>query len=252
MSNTEFIYGLHAVSGLLDNSPSQIKHLWLNERRQDQRVQACLDSAKQHGVAVTFVDGKDLEKKAGTSQHQGIVAECQAYTAKGEADLLADLVQLSQPWFFLVLDGVQDPHNLGACLRSADAAGVSAVITSKDQSASITPVVRKVACGAVDTIPFYQVTNLARTLRHLQKHNIWIYGLMDSAKTSIYQGDLTGNIALVLGAEGKGLRHNTQKHCDEHYHIPMAGTVSSLNVSVATGVCLFEAVRQRGADKLIQ
>ncbi|HGX92090.1 MAG TPA: 23S rRNA (guanosine(2251)-2'-O)-methyltransferase RlmB, partial [Candidatus Tenderia sp.] len=147
--------------------------------------------------------------------------------------------------FLLILDGVQDPHNLGACLRSADAAGVDAVIVPKDKAAGLTPVVRKVACGAAESVPFYQVTNLARTLRELQELGVWLVGAAGEADTTVYQADLKGSLAIVMGAEEKGLRRLTREHCDSLIKIPMAGTVESLNVSVATGICLFEAVRQR-------
>jgi 23S rRNA (guanosine2251-2'-O)-methyltransferase len=161
------------------------------------------------------------------------------------------LEALTVPPFLLILDGVQDPHNLGACLRSADAAGVHAVIVPKDRAVSLTAVVHKVAAGATESLPFIQVTNVARTIRELKVRNIWVFGFSDNAKANLFQANLTGPLALVMGAEGTGLRHLTEELCDEIYAIPMAGTVPSLNVSVATGICLFEAVRQRGTANSI-
>jgi 23S rRNA (guanosine2251-2'-O)-methyltransferase len=183
-----------------------------------------------------------------------VVAELAGGPAAGdntlarEADLWAHLEALDHPPLVLVLDGVTDPHNLGACLRSADAAGVDAVILPKDKSASVTPVVRKVACGAAETVPLHAATNLARVLKGLKERGIWLYGAAGEARSSLYAQDLTGPAALVLGSEGAGLRRLTREHCDFLVHLPMAGAVSSLNVSVATGVCLFEVVRQRTAD----
>ena len=167
--------------------------------------------------------------------------------AKNEDDLFTLLESLHEPPFLLVLDGVQDPHNLGACLRSADAAGVHAVVAPKDRSVSLTETVRKIACGAAENLPFVTVTNLARTLKHLKEAGLWLVGTADESEQSLYDIDLTGPLALVMGAEGKGLRRLTRVTCDFLVHIPMAGTVECLNVSVATGVCLFEAVRQRTA-----
>jgi len=168
-----------------------------------------------------------------------------AVTQKNEDDLFALLEHLHEPPFLLVLDGVQDPHNLGACLRSADAAGAHAVIAAKDRAVGLTDTVRRVACGAAEHIPFVVVTNLARTLTHLKEAGLWLVGTVDDARESLYDIDLTGPLALVMGAEGKGLRRLTHERCDFLVRIPMSGSVECLNVSVATGVCLFEAVRQR-------
>ncbi len=241
------IFGIHPISSVLAHSPERIKKLIVDSKRQDQRLLTLLQQAKQQSIPIELTDKQKLEKVIGNSVHQGIVAECSERKKLIENDLETILNKLSTPAFFLILDEVQDPHNLGACLRIADAAGITAIIAPKDNSVNITAVTEKVASGAAETIPFIQVTNLARTLRDLKERNIWLYGLSDTAKASIYQADLKGSIALVLGAEGTGLRQNTLKHCDAVYSIPMFGFVSSLNVSAATAVCVFEAVRQRSS-----
>lgn len=239
------IFGIHSVASLLTHSPERIKKLIVDNKRQDARLQDLLKQAKQQQIAIEFIDKQKIEKIAGNAVHQGIIAECTPRKKLSESDLETLLDQLITSPLLLILDEVQDPHNLGACLRTADAAGVTAVIAPKDNSVGITAVVEKVASGAAETIPFIQVTNLARTIRSLKERNIWIYGLADSVEGTIYQADFKGSIALVLGAEGPGLRQNTLKQCDVIYSIPMAGSVSSLNVSAAAAVCLFEAVRQR-------
>jgi 23S rRNA (guanosine2251-2'-O)-methyltransferase len=201
--------------------------------------------AEQANVPVQRVARRELDDRVPGISHQGVVAEIGVTTSLGEKELPGFLKQLDQPPFILVLDNVQDPHNLGACLRSADAAGVHLVIAPRDKSAPLNGTVRKVACGAADNIPLVRVTNLARTLKMLRDQGIWIYGAAGEAEQSIYEADLTGPLALVLGGEGKGLRRLTREYCDLLVSIPLAGSVSSLNVSVATGVCLFEAIRQR-------
>jgi 23S rRNA (guanosine2251-2'-O)-methyltransferase len=188
---------------------------------------------------------EELDHLTQHGNHQGVLAYTKQLKTFGEADLKHLLVNLTEPPFLLVLDGVQDPHNLGACFRSADAAGVHAIIAPKDKAVGITPVVSKVASGAAETVPFIQVTNLARTLEQLKELGVWIYGAAGEAEKTLYQTDLRGPIAIVLGAEGEGLRRLTRERCDLLVKIPMQGSVSSLNVSVATGVFLFEAVRQR-------
>lgn len=243
-----YIFGIHAVTSVLENDPARLKKVIIDGKRHDEKLQNILKLAQRFGVAIEYADKQRLEKAVGSVIHQGVAAEAKPKKSLNEVDLENLLTHLNKPAFFLILDGVQDPHNLGACLRSADAAGVDAIIAPKDNSTSITAVTEKVACGAAETMPFIQVTNLARTLRDLKEKGIWCYGLSDKAEQSFYQSDLTGNIALVMGAEGKGIRQNVMKQCDVLYSIPMQGSVSSLNVSVATGVCLFEAVRQRCGD----
>lgn len=187
---------------------------------------------------------KVLDEKAESTQHQGIVARVKAAKILAEHDLDELLAKTDLP-FLLILDGVTDPHNLGACLRNADAAGVQGIIVPKDNSVGLTAVVSKVACGAAETVPLFQVTNLARTMRHLQEKGVWIVGTAGEADCELYQADLKGPLAIAMGAEGKGLRRLSRECCDTLVSIPMSGSVSSLNVSVATGICLFEAVRQR-------
>lgn len=212
--------------------------------RRDKRLAAVLLLAEQQGIPVRECPRKELDDKV-DGRHQGVIAVAEAPVQMGEK-ALPDLVQKAGPRaLLLVLDGVTDPHNLGACLRSADAAGVTAVIAPRDNSASLNATVRKVACGAAEAVPFIQVTNLARTLRQLQESGVWTIGLAGEAEQSLYEHDLSGPVALVMGAEGPGMRRLTRECCDYLANLPMAGEVSSLNVSVATGICLFEAVRQR-------
>jgi 23S rRNA (guanosine2251-2'-O)-methyltransferase len=248
----ELVYGLHAVQALLKGSPQQVQQLLLLRGRRDQRLQKIIAQAEKNDIAVRVVDRRALDEKVGDEgNHQGVVAICVGKTRVHDErflqELLETLEQRGEAPFLLVLDGVTDPHNLGACLRSAEAAGVHAVIAPKDKSAGLTPTARKVACGAAEVLPFVTVTNLARTLQKLQQAGVWIFGAAGEAEQDVYQSQLTGPMALVMGAEGGGLRRLTREHCDHLIKIPMAGEVSSLNVSVATGVCLFEAVRQRGA-----
>ncbi len=240
----DFVFGIHAVAALLARSPERIALLQVVEGRADQRMRQLLADAERSGVAIQRVDRAELDKS--DVRHQGVIAQLVHQIEYSEADL-ATIVQRNTNPLLLILDGVTDPHNLGACLRSADAAGVVAVIAPRDNAASLTPVVRKVACGAAEVIPFIQVTNLARTLKALQEMGVWIVGTAGEADTILYEQDLSGPIALAMGAEGSGLRRLTREYCDFLVKLPMAGSVSSLNVSVATGVCLFEAVRQRQA-----
>ncbi len=245
MSELETIFGLHAVSALLDKEPEKIKRLLVLKGRKDQRLESLLVAARKSGVSIENLERYQLDKRE-SGNHQGVIAECDALSEMEEGDLEVLLQSLKEKPFLLVLDGVTDPHNLGACLRSADAAGVHAVIAPKDKSAPLNGVARKVACGAAEHVPYIKVTNLARTLRWLQQYGVWLIGAAGETDKTIYQADFNGAIALLMGAEGKGLRRLTKDHCDELIKIPMSGSVSSLNVSVATGICLFEAVRQRG------
>jgi 23S rRNA (guanosine2251-2'-O)-methyltransferase len=249
MKTPEYVYGVHAVTALLAARPSSVRALAVADGRDARRV-ALLAQATAAGVPVEHINRRDLDRRLPGRNHQGVVATVQGGSCVLEEKALpAFLAALGQPAFLLVLDGVQDPHNLGACLRSAEAAGVQAVIVPKDRAAGITPVVHKVACGAVQALPIFTVTNLARTLRQLRGAGVWLYGASDSAPRSLFDTDLRGPLALVLGGEGGGLRRLTRELCDFEVAIPMAGTVSSLNVSVAAGVLLFEAVRQRKAGK---
>ncbi len=240
-----YIYGIHAVAALLHKAPDRIQELFIQEGRHDARIQDIMQLAKQGKIAVQVTSRQTLDDRTAQAVHQGILARISPPPYYSEAELITLLDSLSEPAFLLILDGIQDPHNLGACLRSANAAGVHAVIIPKDKSVSLTPAVHKVAAGAAEVTPLIQVTNLARMLRDLKERGIWVYGASDAANKTIYQADLQGPLALVLGAEGSGLRRLTAEHCDQLLRIPMFGTVSSLNVSVASGICLFEAVRQR-------
>lgn len=241
----DWVFGLHAVEALLKHHVDNIEQLLVQQGRHDARIEPLIQRAHKHHINVQEVTKADLDARTG-GVHQGIAARCRNLKLERSEGFLDQLLpQLDHPPFLLVLDGVTDPHNLGACLRTAEAAGVDAVIVPKDKSALITPTVRKVACGAAEVVPFIAVTNLARTLKDLQDRRIWVYGAAGEAEQSIYQTDLKGPIALVLGSEGTGMRRLTREHCDGIFSIPMAGEVSSLNVSVSAGVCLFEAVRQR-------
>ena len=244
MSQLEKVYGVHAVEALLRHHPKRVKQLWLAESRQAPRIQPMLELAAQHRVPVGHKERQELDEWA-EGVHQGVVAEVSPSQVWGE-NMLDELLERSEGVpLLLVLDGVTDPHNLGACLRTADAAGALAVIVPKDKSATLNATVRKVACGAAEVIPLVAVTNLARTLEKLQKKGLWVAGTAGEAEQELYQLDMTGPTVLVMGAEGKGMRRLTREHCDYLVKLPMGGSVSSLNVSVATGVCLFEAVRQR-------
>ena len=244
MKQVEFVFGLHAVQTKLQRNPEQVQELWMQQGRDDQRLQKLQVLAAEQEIATNIVPRKELDQRV-KGRHQGVVAACTPTPVKSESDLNELLKDLQEPAFLLVLDGVTDPHNLGACLRTADAAGVHAVIAPKDKSASLNSTVSKVACGAAESVPFIQVTNLARCLKSLQDQGVWITGTAGETDQLVYDASLTGPMALVMGAEGDGMRRLTREACDQLIKIPMAGEVSSLNVSVATGVCLFEAVRQR-------
>ena len=245
-NNQHYIYGLHAVQAVLQREPEMVSKVWLENSRRDDKAKTILQLAHDANVKPERVKRDVLNKLVGeNANHQGVVALSKDTPAGNEKNLKQLIEDLTVPAFLLILDGVQDPHNLGACLRTADAAGVHAVIAPKDKASGLTSVVRKVACGAAETVPFIQVTNLARTMRELQQAGVWMIGTSLETEQDIYQADLTGPLALVLGAEGKGLRRLTAENCDSLVKLPMLGTVQSLNVSVSAGVCLYEAVRQR-------
>ncbi|MCP4696881.1 MAG: 23S rRNA (guanosine(2251)-2'-O)-methyltransferase RlmB [Gammaproteobacteria bacterium] len=244
---SEYAFGLHAARRILDNDISRVMEVWVRQGHANPRILALLKQAEHQSLAVQRVPEKTLDRLTGNANHQGIVLRCKTGRAYSENDLEDLLAGLTVPPFLLVLDGVQDPHNLGACLRSADAAGVHFVIVPKDRACGLSSTVRKVACGAAEAVPLIQVTNLSRTLRRLREQDIRLAGAADDAEPVLFDTSLTGPLALVLGAEEKGLRRLTRECCDTLVRIPMAGKVESLNVSVAAGVCLFEAVRQRTA-----
>jgi 23S rRNA (guanosine2251-2'-O)-methyltransferase len=248
MADTDdLVFGLHAVLSALMQSPQHVDTVWLDEARRDRRTQEVAHAAQAAHVKVHRVPRAKLDQLAGAERHQGAAARLRTVPLRGEDDLEPFLSALSEPAFLLILDGVQDPHNLGACLRTADGAGVHAVIIPRDNAVSITATVRKVASGAAESVPVFQVTNLARTLRALQELGVWLVGTAGEAPTSLFAADLSGPLALVLGGEEKGLRRLTREYCDLLVHIPMHGRVESLNVSVAAAVCLYETRRQRQA-----
>lgn len=244
----EIVLGIHAVNALIERSPERFIELWLLKGRDDERLLPIINLARKYGIPTQLVHRKVLDEKSDGEQHQGVLARVKQGKQYSEGDIEDIYLQAesqSQVPFFLILDGVTDPHNLGACLRNADAAGVHGLIVPKDKAAKITATVRKVAVGAAETVPLIQVTNLARTMKQLQQMGIWIVGTAGETDTNLYDVELKGPMALVMGAEGKGMRRLTRENCDQIIKLPMAGSVSSLNVSVATGICLFEIVRQR-------
>lgn len=243
MSSPKVLFGFHAVGVRLKTAPQSIIEIYYEPTRRDARMRQFLERAKEANARLIEADGLRLAKLAGSHGHQGVAARVTALEAAHSLDDLLD--QVAGPPLLLVLDGVTDPHNLGACLRVADGAGAHAVIAPKDHAVGINATVAKVASGAAETVPYFMVTNLARTLGELKERSIWCIGTSDDAPQSIYQADLKGPVALVLGAEGTGLRQLTRKTCDALVSIPMRGAVESLNVSVASGVCLYEALRQR-------
>jgi 23S rRNA (guanosine2251-2'-O)-methyltransferase len=245
MSDEALVFGLHPVRMLLQQRPERASKLILQKGREDARVSEITQLARAAEVKIEYREVAELDRLASGDRHQGACLQMRPAAILGEGALDELLDQLAGPPLLLVLDGVQDPHNLGACLRTADAAGAHAVIVPRDRAAGLSPTVRKVASGAAETMPLIQVVNLARTLRWLKERNVWLIGTDDQAPKSLYETDLKGPLALVLGAEGLGLRRLTRESCDALVSIPMLGTVESLNVSVATGVVLFEALRQR-------
>ncbi|KTC64764.1 tRNA/rRNA methyltransferase (plasmid) [Legionella adelaidensis] len=239
------VCGIHAVKALLNNTHRSVKKIYVNKERLDQRLAEILEIAEKKHINIEKLPLQKLNQQFPNVIHQGIIALASKIPEYYENDLPQLLSLSKQPPFVLILDGVTDPHNLGACLRSADAAGVDFVVIPKDKNASITPVVSKVASGALESIPFVRVTNLARSIDLLKKEGIWVYGAAGEAKKSLFEMDFKAGIAIVMGAEGEGMRRLTREKCDELFSIPMLGSVSSLNVSVATGISLFEVVRNR-------
>ena len=247
MPDSRVIHGFHAVTARIRQHADSVLEIYVDTQRRDPRVRDLLKLAETNGVRVLPVDSKRLDGMAGNARHQGIAARVDATQKVRHLDDVLDT--LTEPPLLLVLDGVQDPHNLGACLRSADAFGVHAVIAPKDRAVGLNATVEKVACGAAETVPYITVTNLARTLRELQERDIWVVGTDSEAETDLHGFRHSGALAWVLGAEGEGLRRLTRETCDQLVSIPMLGSVESLNVSVSAGVCLFEARRQRSGDR---
>ncbi|MBC5764237.1 23S rRNA (guanosine(2251)-2'-O)-methyltransferase RlmB [Ramlibacter albus] len=243
MSSPKVLFGFHAVGVRVKTAPQSIVEIYVDPSRKDARMRQFVQRAGEAGLRIVEADGMRLARLAGNAGHQGVVARVNPLAQARSLDDLLDGVE--GPPLLLVLDGVTDPHNLGACLRVADGAGVHAVIAPKDHAAGINATVAKVASGAAETVPYFMVTNLSRTMGELKERNIWCIGLADDAPKTLYQTDLKGPAALVMGAEGTGMRQLTRKTCDALASIPMLGAVESLNVSVASGICLYEAVRQR-------
>lgn len=248
MSKPEHIYGINALGALLKANAECVQQLFIDRKRSDKRIQSLIEQAEQANINISFEDRDRLDQLSERGNHQGVVAQC-TMPAVQEESLIDKLIEENSRPLFLVLDGVQDPHNLGACLRSADAVGVDAVIIPKDRSVSLNSTVVKVASGAAYTMPVVSVTNLSRSIRNMQKQGVWFVGTDGEASESLYEIDLSGAIAIVMGAEGSGLRRLTKEHCDYLVKLPMLGSVESLNVSVATGVCLYEALRQRSISR---
>ena len=252
---SEITCGIHSVRHALKNASANVLEMWVQDNKKSDKksgraISEILELAKNVQVTVQFVANKTLDKLSHQANHQGVVIRRKVTAIESKMDLASVLeMDDGEKALFLVLDGVQDPHNLGACLRTADAVGVRAVILPKDRAVGLNETVRKVACGAAENTPVIHVTNLSRSLRQMQNAGVWVIGTADECENTIYEEDLTSSIALVMGSEGQGLRHNTRKHCDKLVNIPMAGVVESLNVSVAAGVCLYEARRQRYLNK---
>ena len=239
------LFGFHAVGVRLKTAPASVIEIYYEPTRRDARMRQFLERVKEAGVRLIEADALRIAKLAGSHGHQGVAARVNEIKMVHSLDDLLDTLESKDAPLILVLDGVTDPHNLGACLRVADAAGAHAVISPKDHAVGVNATVAKVASGAAETVPYFMVTNLARTLNELKERNIWIIGTSDDAPKTLFDVDLKGPTALVLGAEGDGMRQLTRKTCDELVSIPMKGAVESLNVSVASGVCLYEARRQR-------
>ncbi len=241
------IYGFHAISSRLRQNSAGMVEIYLDRERHDPRARELLQQAEEKGVRIIFMERQRLDGMAGSDKHQGVVAKVEE--AKQYHDVFDVLETLSEPALLLVLDGVQDPHNLGACLRVADAMGAHAVVVPKDRAAGLNATVRKVASGAAETVPFVTVTNLARSLREIKEAGVWVLGAAGEAQSDLFSVKLEGPTAWVLGAEGEGLRRLTRETCDQLVSIPMFGSVESLNVSVASGICLYETRRQRNGLK---
>lgn len=251
MAKTELLYGLHSIEAVLKNHPERVLELFIQQEREDQRIEQLCQLAHNFGLVAQRLHAKRLDhllaqEYSGPLNHQGVVARCRLQPVLSDDELASYLSTLTHPPFLLLLDSVSDPQNLGACLRVADGAGVDAVITTKDKAVGLTPVVRRVASGAAESMPFFQVTNLVRTLRGLQETGVFVVGAaLEAQACSIYKVNLQGPLAIVMGAEGKGLRRLVKEAADQLIYLPMLGSVQSLNVATASGICLYEALRQR-------
>jgi 23S rRNA (guanosine2251-2'-O)-methyltransferase len=244
MAEMQTVYGIHAVQGLLQSGADRIITAWLDRQRNDMKLQAIKESLYSVGIRVEYADKKTLEKLSNNGNHQGVLLTVRLPEEYTEEALKKAVMEREGNAFYLVLDQVTDPHNLGACLRTALAAGVQGVIVPKDNACRLNATVCKVASGAAEVLPVYRVTNLVRTLKWLKAENVWLTGAVGEAEMGVFDAELTGSVAIVMGAEGKGLRQLTQQQCDQLVKIPMSDCVESLNVSVATGIILYEVVRQ--------
>lgn len=242
------IYGLHSCLAAIQQHSINIEEVCILSSRSDKRIQQIQSEIQNRNIKLRVVDKKEIENICGTDKHQGVVVICKPQQTSNEADLLEYCTQTESPLLLLVLDQITDPHNLGACLRTAEAAGANAVICSERKSVSITPTVRKVSCGASERMPLVVTKNLVRYLKELKQLGVWVYGTQTDAEKLIYEADFSRSVALVIGAEGAGMRRLTSQTCDELLSMPMSGDMASLNASVAAGIGLFEAVRQRVAD----
>ncbi|VFP81770.1 23S rRNA (guanosine(2251)-2'-O)-methyltransferase RlmB [Candidatus Erwinia haradaeae] len=238
------VFGVHAIHALLEQKPTHIEKVLINITRTDHRIKTLIQRLQSHNIIIIKVNKNQLDIQSRGGAHQGIMAFTQKDLLYKEDDLKNLITNLKNP-FFLILDGVTDPHNLGACIRSAHSAGIHAIIIPKDRTAPLNAAAKKAASGANEYIPLIRVTNLARIMKTLQKENIWIIGATEKAQKNLYQSNMTGRLSLVMGGEEKGIRRLTLEHCNELINIPMMGKTPALNLSVATGICLFEAVRQR-------
>ncbi len=245
MSKKEILPGIHTVTTLLRWQPERIQSLWIEQNKKNSRIDSILKQAKPLGIATQEVQRNKLDQLSEGAQHQGIAAFCSPTLLQDEHDLFTQIGNADHPILLLILDEVSDPHNFGACLRTAEAAGVNAVIIPQRNSSPLTPVVHKIASGASIRVPIVKTSNLSRFIDAIKKLGVWVYGAAGDAPTSIYQANLEQHSAIVMGAEGQGLRRLTQERCDQLFSLPMLGDVESLNVSVATGIILYEAVRQR-------
>ncbi len=244
---SKLIFGFHAVTARIRHEASTVDEIYIDANRHDRRMGELIRAAKAANVRIIQADDQRLDAMVGSRRHQGVIAKAGEISLARNLDELLDAIE--GPPLLLLLDGVTDPHNLGACLRVADGAGAHAVIAPKDRAVGLNATAAKVASGAAESVPYITVTNLARTMRELQERDIWLTGTTEDAKSSIYEVDFTGGSALVMGSEGEGLRRLTRENCDRLVHLPMLGSVESLNVSVASGVCLYEARRQRMQSK---
>jgi 23S rRNA (guanosine2251-2'-O)-methyltransferase len=244
---SKLIFGFHAVTARIRHEASTVDEIYIDANRHDRRMGELIRVAKAANVRIIQADDQRLDAMVGSRRHQGVIAKAGEISLARNLDELLDAIE--GPPLLLLLDGVTDPHNLGACLRVADGAGAHAVIAPKDRAVGLNATAAKVASGAAESVPYITVTNLARTMRELQERDIWLTGTTEDAESSIYEVDFTGGSALVMGSEGEGLRRLTRENCDRLVHLPMLGSVESLNVSVASGVCLYEARRQRIKSK---